>query len=173
MPWVSRPPSPETQIEVDNFNTFRGGFLSSFAQIEFTIGRLLARFNGTPPFDGALDTVKFRFESRVDAFEKFFSTRVELVDYKDEAEFLCSKLRTTYDLRNFLAHGIARFDVDTGIFTIRRILPAADNPWQEVHIEIRSEAVHSYLSDMSLFCQRFMYFAREINDKYQLQFEPV
>ena len=170
MPWVSRPPLPETQIEIDNFNTFRGGFLSSFAQIEFTVGRLLARFNDTSPFEGTLNTVRFRVESRVDAFEDFFSTRSELVDYKAEAVFLCSKLRTTYDLRNFLAHGIVRFDVDTGTFTIRRILPAPNNPWQEVHIEILSEAVPSHISEMSLFCQRFMFFAREINDKYQLQF---
>jgi len=126
--------------------------------------------NDTPPFKGALESVKFRFESRVDAFENFFSTRAELVDLKEEAEYLCSKIRTTYDLRNFLAHGIVRFDVDTGIFTIRRILPAASDPWREIQIEILSEAVNSHLSEMSLFCQRFMYFAREINDEYQLQF---
>lgn len=127
-------------------------------------------FQRHTPFEGALEAVKFRVESRVDAFEEFFSTRRELADYKDEAILLCTKLHTTYDLRNFLAHGIARFDAETGIFMIRRILPAADDPWREVHIEIRSEAVPSYLSEMSFFCQRFMHFAREISDKYQLQF---
>jgi len=170
MPWVSRPPSPEIQAKVDLFNTFRGGYLSAFAQMEFTVGRLLSRFNSTDPFSGALNEVKFRFESRVDTFEEFFISRPELQNFTADALELCTGLRERYDLRNFLAHGIVRFDAETDEFTVRRILPSQSDPWQEVSLVVPFEVVAGELSKMSLFCQRFMFFAREVSETYQLDF---
>lgn len=170
MPWASRQPSPEAQAVINDFNTFRGGYLNSFAQIEFTVGRLLSRFNVTPPFEGSQDDVKFRFESRLKAFEEFLRSRSELSDFSSQGLKLCEKFRAMEDRRNFFAHGIVRYDVDTHIFTVRRILPSREDPWQEVSIEIHATEIYPQVSRMSLLAQEFMHFARDLSDTFRLQF---
>lgn len=170
MPWVSRPPDPETQLRVDEFNVFRGGYLSSFAQMEFTVGRLLSRLNVTQPFAGLLDDVKFRFEARVDSFENILKEQQAISSFREQGVSLCSRLRDTYDLRNFLAHGIVRYDVSEEIFTIRRIKPAPEDPWNELEFQFGAEQIFLETSRMSLLCQEFMYFARELNDHFGLNF---
>lgn len=170
MPWVSRPPSPETQQLIDDFNTFRGGYLNSFAQMEFTVGRLLSRFNVTPPFEHALDNVKYRFESRIDALENLLVDKSELTQAKKQGLVLCSRIRSTYDLRNYFAHGIVRLDVDTLVFTVRRILPEKNDPWHEVSIDIHAKQIAPELSRMSLLTQEFMHYARELSENFGLEF---
>lgn len=170
MPWVSKAPSPETQMIVDNFNTFRGGYLNSFGQMEFTVGRLLSRVNVTPPFEGSQDGVKFRFEGRMEAFELLLSQHSEFDRFKSQGLQLCERIRQTENLRNFFAHGIARFDADAQVFTLRRILPSRTDPWREVSIDIHAEEINSSTSQMSLLTQEFMYFARELSDTFKLEF---
>ncbi len=170
MPWVSGPPSPEAQALIDNFNTFRGGYLNSFAQMEFSVGRLLSRFDCTPPFEDNASHVKFRFESRLDALEEILQTRRELEAFKVQGHKLCSKIRDTYQLRNYFAHGIVRLDLDSLTFTIRRILPEKGNPWREVDIEIHANQIAPELSKMSLLCLEFMHFTRELSETFGLEF---
>jgi hypothetical protein len=170
MPWVSRPPNPETQAIVDDFNTFRGGYLNSYAQMEFTVGRLLSRFNVTPPFVGSQDEVKFRFEGRLRAFETLLLERVELSDFRKQGVTLCTRLRATDDLRNYFAHGIVRYEADTQIFTVRRILPSKEDPWRETSIEIHATQIASELSRMSLLTQEFMTFSRSLSEGFKLDF---
>ncbi len=131
---------------------------------------MLSRFNQTPPFVGCVDDVKFRFESRVEAFEVLFKSRSELSEYSDQCEKICERLRQTYDLRNYLAHGIARYDVATEVFTVRRILPTKEDPWNEVALDIPAAATIPETSKMSLFCQEFMHFARDISERFELEF---
>ncbi|MEM6555500.1 MAG: hypothetical protein AAF642_06485 [Pseudomonadota bacterium] len=164
MPWVSRPPTRETQAIIDDFNTFRGGFLNSYAQMEFTVGRLLSRFNATSPFIGSQNGVNFRFESRLDAFEKLLEERNELREYCSQGLKLCSRLRATDQLRNYFAHGIVRYEAENLTFTIRRILPSKEDPWKEVALEIDASEIAPKLSEMSLLTQEFMYFARELSE---------
>lgn len=170
MPWVSKAPSPEVQERVDLFNLFRGGFLASFAQVEFTMGRMLSRFNDTPPFEGSFDKPKFKVEGRVDAFQEFFESRSELKNYSEQATQLCNKMREKIELRHFLAHGLVRFDVSANHFTVRRIQPSSDDPWNEIEIDIPADVLPNEISKMGLFAQEFMYFAREVSENYSLEF---
>jgi len=170
MPWVSRPPSPKAKTLIDDFNTFRGGYLNSFAQMEFTVGRLLSRFNVTPPFEATLNSVKYRFESRLDAFESLLASRPELASFKKQGMALCSRIRDTYDLRNYFAHGIVRLEIETQLFTVRRILPSKEDPWQEVSIEIHPDQIAPEVSKMGLLTQEFMHFARDLSEEFDLEF---
>lgn len=170
MPWVSHPPNPKTQAVTDDFNTFRGGYLNSYAQMEFTVGRLLSRFNVTPPFNGSQDGVKFRFDGRLRAFVSLLDERVELSEFKKQGIRLCAALRATDDLRNYFAHGIVRYDADTQIFTVRRILPSKDDPWQEVSLDIHATDIAPELSRMALLTQEFMYFSRSLSERFGLDF---
>lgn len=170
MPWVSRPPTPETQAIIDNFNTFRGGFLNSYAQMEFTVGRLLSRFNVTPPFIGSQNEVKFRFESRLSAFELLLKEREELRAHNTQGLKLCARLRAKEQLRNYFAHGIVRYDAESLAFTVGRILPSKQDPWEEVALQIHASEIAPKLSDMSLLTQEFMYFARDLSERFGLEF---
>lgn len=170
MPWVSGPPSPEAKALIDNFNTFRGGYLNSFAQMEFSVGRILSRFDCTSPFEGSISHVRFRFEARLDALEEILQARCELEKFKEQGQKLCSNIRDTHQLRNYFAHGLVRLDLDSLTFTIRRILPEKGNPWREVELEIHANQIVPELSKMSLLCQEFMHFTRELSETFGLEF---
>ena len=138
--------------------------------MEFTVGRLLSRFNVTSPFSGSQDGVKFRFESRLVAFEKLLKERDELRSYRSQGLKLCSRLRAKDQLRNYFAHGIVRYEAENMTFTIRRILPSKKDPWEEVALDIHVSEIAPKLSDMSLLTQEFMYFARDLSEQFALQF---
>jgi len=112
----------------------------------------------------------YRFEGRIQLLGDLFDDRAELQAYRDEARQILNELSEMYDLRNYLAHGLARFDLSTSTFTVRRIQPEKNGRYAETELEISPSGLPANLTRMSIFCQKVMYFVRRVSEDFDLQF---
>jgi hypothetical protein len=162
--------SEEYKEHVEFFRWFRGGYLSAFSQAEFTLGRLVSRFNLKPFVAEKYNNIQAGFSARLSSFSSLFSDHDMLAEYREWATLSASELEARYARRNFLAHGFARFEASTEQWDIRRIKYIKGNPWNEETMTLTPSDFIPISSRMSINTQRIVEVAMQLNIKFDLEF---
>ncbi len=170
MPLVNQQPSDLTKALVEDFKTFRGGFLTSFAQVEFMFGRLISQLTKSKSIGFQAVKLPYRIESRIKAIIGTFESEAILQPYSPQATRLATRMEEKIELRNFLSHGFVKYYAEEQTWVIRMFRPLGDDPWHEDKLQLHISDVPPLMSSMSLLTQEAFEFIRGLNDKFALEF---
>ncbi len=169
MPLVSEP-SDEAKEIVDQFRWFRGGTLSGFAQLEFSMCRLLSGMKERPDeFDG-LNKFPYRAESRANLFKQVFQTNDSLLTFREQAVFISDHFLILIELRNYLAHGFSRINMQTNKIEIRRFVPTKTNEWNEDQWNLDFSKLVPLGQEIDEYTNSSVGFCIEVSNHFQLDF---
>ncbi len=169
MPLVSAP-SDEAKEVVAQFRWFRGGTLSGFAQLEFSMCRLLSRMKERPnEFDG-LDKFPYRAESRAHLFKQVFQTNENLQTFKEQAVLISDRFLVLIELRNYLSHGFSRINMQTKQIEIRRFVPTKTNEWNEDQWNLNFRTLVPLGQEIDEYTNFSVGFCIEVSNHFKLDF---
>lgn len=165
-----REPNEETREILELFRWFRGGTVSAFSQVEFSMCRLLACMRDKPEFADALEKLPFKAPDRSKKFRSIFLSKEPLRPYGERAVEICD----TFDLitvpRNFLAHGFARIDMPARIVQMRKFDPISGNTWNEAQWDIPFDRMETWGLQIDSLAQATVGLCIEVSNELDLGF---
>jgi hypothetical protein len=169
MPLMSEP-SEQTQEILALFRWFRGGTLSAFSQVEFSLCRLLSRLRERPEFSPGLEVLPFKAPDRSKKFRKIFLDCDALHSHAERAVEICDTFDLIIEPRNFLAHGFARIDMPTRVVQMRRFQPVSGNTWNESQWDIPFDKMQPWGHQIDALAQAAVGLCIEVSSELDLDF---
>jgi len=169
MPLLSEP-SEEAQQIANLFRWFRGGTVSAFSQIEFSMCRLLACFRKKQEFSDGLERLPYNAEVRSQTFRSVFEKHAKLAPFASEACEICDAFDAIITLRSYMAHGFARIDMSQRVVQMRKFRPEKGNEWNEDQWDIAFEKLEPWATQIDALSQAAVNLCIRVSKAFDLGF---
>jgi|JI10StandDraft_1071094.scaffolds.fasta_scaffold70665_1 hypothetical protein len=169
MPLLSDP-SEEAQQVANLFRWFRGGTVSAFSQIEFSMCRLLSCFRKTQEFAEGLERLPYNAEARSETFRRVFEANTKLEPFVSEAREICDAFDAIITLRSYMAHGFARIDMNQRVVQMRKFRPEKGNEWNEDQWDIAFDKLEPWAMQIDALSQAAVGLCIRVSKTFDLGF---